>query len=122
VIGDEYRAILWKNNTAELLYDKSSFATALYMAGSDLWVTGYYYYLNGLTDALVWKNGVLQSEITGNRFIPVAVYVNEDDVFVAGNSEDGALLFVNGISQGLNTAPYPYDTIYMIKSICVIPR
>jgi len=124
VVGHNNGTVVWKNGAKHLELkpeDRDSRdyeqVDSLFVSGGDVYlagtmvnytvkeVDGTKYYMDGKSSPVVWKNGnktVLPTpahEYSGDS--ANAVFVQGDDVYVAGNSYDHAVLWKNGVRQEL---------------------
>jgi hypothetical protein len=107
---------VWKNGVATTLTAGTvsvGVATAVFVAGSDVYVAGYEqenYYGGGAKFAKYWKNGVeIKLATVSSAATGITVFGN--DVYVSGWENNGtnnvAKYWKNGISVNLTNGTYP---------------
>lgn len=105
------KAAYWKNGTTTILTSEESLATAIAVAGNDVYVTGIIgsYAMKGLYPGYgnggvgkYWKNGV-QMDLTGGKSeypspYPKSIAVSGNDVYIVGIEQDNNMymLWKNG--------------------------
>ena len=89
---------------------KQSFGHDMFIENGDIYVCGEEQFLMENTTNVyyyrptVWKNGVKQhltNNISGERYAANAIFVSGNDVYVAGQADEKAALWKNGIYQEL---------------------
>jgi hypothetical protein len=104
-------ATVWKNGVATQLGTNNSWATSIYVNGSDLYVAGF----DG-TNAAVWKNGVGTQLGNGDAR---SIFIAGGDVYIAGftNSTSGgnqtATLWKNGTANQLDNGNSWASSVYV---------
>ncbi|TYR32233.1 hypothetical protein FXV77_19745 [Sphingobacterium phlebotomi] len=118
------KAVLWKNGkrselrTPETTYEE---ATAVFVSGEDVYVTGSYFLADGEKRiGVVWKNGDILMATDGKESTTFAdIFVSGDDVYTVGheNTQGGIVskYWKNGKAVTLSTA----DITTYAKSIVV---
>jgi hypothetical protein len=113
-------AALWKNmGETQRLTDGSQPAEAhsVYMLGNDVYAAGYERNNNGISVAVLWKNGVAQKLTSGTtEAVAQSVYALDGDVYVTGIARDRigrslAVLWKNGVRQKLPDYDYNIEPV-----------
>lgn len=93
---------LWKNGKMEIIRDVGTYsrATSVFVSNESVYVT---IYAAGENKALLWING--ESQILGDGMAN-DVYVEGNDVYVAGQKDGVAVLWKNGVPQRLDNKYY----------------
>jgi len=115
--GQRSRAVLWKNGVKQNLTDAPerdmNYAYSVFVSGDDVYVTGRHAHLyvydpnqgkleKGFSLALLWKNGEKSVlPIDGIDGLPGSVFVQGDDVYVAGDVFPDPVLWKNGVAHKL---------------------
>ena len=106
VAGSSYsyglHATLWKNGVPQQLSSDDSYASSVFVSGSDVYVAGD----ENQNRAVLWKNGTRQ-QLSNDESEANSVFVSGGDVYVAGwdhdvNSDARAVLWKNGTRQQLS--------------------
>jgi hypothetical protein len=110
VVGNlNNRAVVWVNGVPELLNNNNSEAVSIFIKDDDIYIAGIINSTAGGTQAVLWKNGVMQqlshSGFSASR--TTGVFVHENNVYVSGfvvnpDSSHRAVLYVNGVLQLLS--------------------
>lgn len=106
----------WKNSVFYSLGAdtiQSSVASSVFISGSDVYMAGYGN-INGYSVALLWKNGVLLSELkspTQASSVASSVFVYGKDIYVTGYSwniyhNNIATLWKNGVASNLSDGTF----------------
>lgn len=91
-------AVLWKNGEEIKITDetKEAEANAVFVANGDVYIVG-----REDSDAVIWKNGIVQKLTESGSGNAYSVYVSGEDVYVAGIENGVAKLWKNGVDQKL---------------------
>ncbi|MBI1343085.1 MAG: hypothetical protein GC171_09140 [Terrimonas sp.] len=105
--GGANAAVYWKNGQMTRLGNDPSYANAITIAGSDIYICGYAT-VNNEYVAVYWKNGILQSLGDLPQSSANAILVNGSDIYIAGTSGTLAVYWKNGtlhpLEPGVATA------------------
>lgn len=118
------QAVYWKNGVIHELSTEDSGAAGVTVAGSDVYITGYYMNEESAPVPVVWKNGVL-TEIGEAGAYPNNIAVSGNDVYVAGwLTNDTVVMWKNGtmtplVAEGFT--PYRlYDIIVKNDDVYIL--
>lgn len=91
---------LWINGESQAIGNKGNFnkATSVFVSGMDIYIT---INENKSDQALLWKNGEKQLLANGMGSKANCVFVNGNDVYVAGQKDGQPTLWKNGIPNSL---------------------
>jgi len=104
--GYATEAVYWENGQIVKLGNPPSYARAIVIAGSDIYIAGIAE-VNSIYSAVYWKNGTLVSLANIPYSVANAIAISGNDVYVAGNAGTNgfqAVYWKNGIQIPLENS------------------
>jgi hypothetical protein len=104
--GTATEAVYWKNGVMVKLGNPPSYASAIVISGTDIYIAGMAE-VNNVYCAVYWKNGVLDTLTTSPYSVANAIAVSGSDMYIAGNTGStghDAVYWKNGVQIPLENS------------------